>query len=102
MLYKLVKVTDLQYKDKTDKESSDRIGRLYDIDFEKLRIGKSAFLECKIPDYLKSTITSHIEAITKADDGYILTTENSIYFFVDNNLTEQFENSFRKEGDKDE
>jgi hypothetical protein len=91
MLYKLVKITDLDGKDKTDAKAVNRLGRIFDIDADKIEINKRLHMECVEPSVLKSLLTSWIKNVTRADDGLIITTENSIYFLVEKEIADWYE-----------
>lgn len=91
MLYKLVKITDLQGKDKAKEEVINRIGRVLDVDADKIEIDKRLFMECTEPGYHKSIITSWVKNVTRADDGLIITTENSIYFLVGKEIYDRYD-----------
>ncbi len=80
MLYRLVKITDLNGVDKTQEDAVNRIGRILDIDADKIEIDKRLYMECVEPSVLKSIITSWVKHVTRTDDGLIITTENSMYF----------------------
>lgn len=82
-IYKLVKITDLNGKDRVDGGSLSRIGRIVDFDEKDVVIGRYCFLECVVPGWDKSIITSDVQECIKAEDGYILKTLNSYYYLVD-------------------
>lgn len=92
MLYKLVAVTDLLGENKTDDESVNRIGRIFEVNGGKIEYDKSLFMSCVYPGFLKSVITSHVKGLTRANDGLIITTENSIYFLVEKEIADRYEN----------
>lgn len=46
MLYKLVKITDLDGKDKTDEEVVNRIGRILYLDIGDIKLDRRLFMEC--------------------------------------------------------
>lgn len=81
MSYKIFKITDLDFKDKTDVESLSRLERTYDIYNPTLFVGWRLLLICISGE--KSVLTSTVREITEADDGYIVKTENSYYFIVE-------------------
>lgn len=91
MLYKLVKITDLQGVDKNDAGAVNRLGRILDVDADKIELDKKLYMECVKPSVLKSIITSWVKNVTRADDGLIITTENSIYFLVEKEIAEWYE-----------
>ena len=91
MLYKLVKITDLQGVDKTDAEIVNRLGRILDIDADKIELNKKLYMECVEPSVLKSIITSFVKNVTQADDGLIITIEHSIYFLVEKEIADWYE-----------
>ena len=49
MLYKLVKITDLDGKDKTDEEVVNRIGRILYLDIGDIKLDRRLFMECTNP-----------------------------------------------------
>ena len=68
-----------------------RIGRVFSIEKNKIDIDKKLFMQCVEPGYCKSVITSHVKDVCIADDGLIITTENSIYFLVEKEIAERYE-----------
>ena len=91
MLYKIVKITDLDGKDKCDLESANRIGRVVDIEVDNIIIGHSLFMECIEPNFLKSIITSYVKNVMQAEDGLVITTTNSIYLLVEKTIYDKFQ-----------
>lgn len=91
MLYKLVKITDLDGKDKTDYDAVARIGRIIDLDIKDIKIDNRLLMTCTDPGWHKSIITSLVKGITQADDGLIITTEYSIYFLVEKDIADKHE-----------
>lgn len=91
MLYKLVKITDLDGKDKTDEEVVNRIGRILYLDISDIKLDRRLFMECTNPGYTKSILTSFVKNVTQADDGLIITTEHSIYFLVEKEIADWYE-----------
>ena len=91
MLYKLVKITDLQGVDKTDAIVVNRLGRIFDIDADKIELNKRLYIECVEPSLVKSIITSCVKHVTRADDGLIITTEHSMYFLVEKEIADWYE-----------
>ena len=91
MLYKLVKITDLDGKDKTDAKAVNRLGRIFDIDADKIELNKRLYIECVEPSLVKSIITSWVKHVTRADDGLIITTENSMYCLVEKEIADWYE-----------
>ena len=83
MLYRLMKVTDLNGKDKTDEKSAARVGRIVDFDIKDVKVGKYCFMECIVPGWDKSIITSNVQECIEAEDGMIIKTENSYYYLVE-------------------
>ena len=83
MLYRLVKITDLHFKDKTNDDALNRIDRVFDIQKENIECGKSFFMNCVSPGFDKSVITSWVMEVINADDG-IIKMENSYYYLVEN------------------
>ena len=79
-IYKVVKITDLNGKDRVDGGS---LSRIVDFDEKDVVIGRYCFLECVVPGWNKSIITSDVQECIKAEDGYILKTLNSYYYLVD-------------------
>lgn len=84
MLYKLVKITDLQGVDKTDAKVVNRLGRIFDIDADKIELNKRLYIECVEPSLVKSIITSWVKHVTRA-------TENSMYFLVEKEIADWYE-----------
>ena len=80
--YVVALVTDLEGVVKADKDSKSRVGRVVLIDDSEIKEGKPFFVECIKPGYLKSFITSCVGDLTHADDGLVIKTENSVYYFV--------------------
>lgn len=91
MLYKIVKVTDLDFRERMDSDSLDRMKRAFIIQESTLAVGSCLLLLCVEPEGGKSVRTSLIEEITKADDGYIIKTLNSCYFIVEKDAVERSE-----------
>ncbi len=91
MLYKLVKITDLDGKDKTDDEVVARIGRIIDLDIKDIKIDNRLYMTCTDPGWYKSIITSFVKGVAQADDGLIITTEHSIYFLVEKEIADWYE-----------
>ena len=87
MYYRLYKVGDKNGKDKTDKASLNRIGRVFDftVDYLLSAENSSVYLECVYPSFLKSLVTSHVVAVESNKEIVKLYTENSIYYFVEDN-----------------
>ena len=83
MLYRLMKVTDLNGKDKTDEKSAARVGRIIDLDVADVKVGRFCFMECVVPGWDKSVITSNVQECIEAEDGMIIKTENSYYYLVE-------------------
>jgi len=79
MFYKIIRITDLDSKDKTDEKSIGRIGRIMHIDPVNVEYGKPLYMDCIYPGLHKSMITSHVQSILMFEDGMVLTTDNSIY-----------------------
>lgn len=80
--YVVVLITDLEGIEKVDKDSKSRVGREVLIDDSEIKVGKPFFVECIKPGFLKSFITSCVGDLTHADDGLVIRTENSVYYFV--------------------
>lgn len=91
MLYKLVMITDLNGHEKTDDASVNRVGRIFDIELKDISINERLFMTCVQPNYMKSVITSYVKEATRANDGIIVTTENSMYFLVEKDIAEKYE-----------
>ena len=92
MLYKIVLITDLDGNPKTDESAQGRIGRVIDLDKDEIEYDRVLFMKCAYPGFHKSLLTSFVKNVTEANDGLIITTENSIYFLVDIDIAEQYEN----------
>ncbi len=86
MEYKIVKITDLTGKDKTDERARNRLGRIMELNKNDIKIGKKLMMSCVNPGWMKSVITSKVKDVVCADDGLIITTENSVYFLVKKDL----------------
>ena len=82
MLYELVKITDLDDNNKEDEDSINRIGRIFDIDTDNIVIGKSLYMTCVKPNWLKSVITSHVNNYIVESDGIVIVTDNSKYYLM--------------------
>ena len=91
MLYKLVMITDLDGKEKTETEAVNRLGRILDLNIIDIHVGERCFMTCVDPGYMKSIITSNVQNVVQADDGLIITTEHSIYLLVDVEIVYQYE-----------
>lgn len=78
-LYKIIKMTDRKGSDKED--PTNRIGRIMELNPKDIVAGKSLFLECVKPGFLKSMITSPVKRWKFTEDGIQVTTKNSIYVF---------------------
>lgn len=79
MLYKLVKVTDLNREDKKDEDSLNRIGRIFNIDKDKIKLNRRLLMICEIPGYEKSVFTTQVADVTTTSAGMTIKTENSYY-----------------------
>ena len=97
MLYKIVKIMDLHWKDKTDDDVINRIGRVIDLNGKEIIIGNPLLMSCVEPGLHKSIITSNVKDVTQADDGLILTTEHSIYFLVEKEIADWYEEQMNVE-----
>lgn len=91
MLYRIVMITDLKGNKKEDKEAVDRIGRIIKLDKDTIVLNKRLFMTCVDPGFSKSIITSHVIRVDNADDGLIITTENSMYFLVEKEIAERYD-----------
>lgn len=94
MLYKLVKITDLNGKDKEDADAKGRIGRVFNFNkggLKNIAKEKRLYMECYEPGFYKSVITSLVKDVIIADDGFIVKTENSMYFLIEKEIAEQHE-----------
>ena len=89
MFYKIVRITDLRGKDKTDEKAQGRIGRVMDINPENINIDRSLYMVCVKPNVLKSLITSYVKKVKTTDKELIITTENSIYHLIEENDTDE-------------
>lgn len=79
MLYKLVKVTDLNREDKKDEDSLNRIGSIFNIDKDLIKLNRRLLMICEIPGYKKSVFTTKVADVTTTSAGMIIKTENSYY-----------------------
>ena len=81
MLYKIVKITDKDGKDKLySAEAMGRIGRIIDIGQSCIEAGSVGFLCCVIPSRDKSLRTSKITRVKKVEDLITFETMNSQYW----------------------
>ena len=79
MNYKIISITDWYDKPKEDKDALNRIGRI--VTFEQpVTIGRSLFLRCISPGFLKSIMTSQVKDIVSKENVVIITTMNSKYY----------------------
>lgn len=81
--YSLVLITDLDGREKRDINYKNRIGRVFCIDTTDITINEQYMMECIIPGFYKSVITSNVKDVVRADDGIIIITENSKYYLVE-------------------
>ena len=81
--YSLVLITDLDGREKMDTDYKNRIGRVFCIDTTDITINEQYMMECIIPGFYKSVITSNVKDVVRADDGIIIITENSKYYLVE-------------------
>lgn len=91
MLYKIVKITDLSGKNKTDDDAVARIGRIINLDVKDININNRLFMTCVDPGWFKSIVTSFVKGVIQADDGLIITTEHSIYFLIEKEIADRCE-----------
>lgn len=79
MYYKIIRITDLDEIDKTDKKSRNRLGRIMEIDPKLIIDGQPYFMNCVYPGTHKCLLTSPVKYVITFIDGLIIKTENSIY-----------------------
>lgn len=89
MYYKIIRITDKKFNEKTDEKSVNRIGRV--IKFCPLELVSNApvFLECVHPGAHKSLLLSPLvdydlvdrKAVEWADFDLVIETLNSFYYF---------------------
>jgi len=91
MLYKIIKITDLNGKDKTTEDYINRVGRIVYLDKDFILEGFSIVMISPEPRKTKSILTSHVTKVINAEDGIIIYTENSIYFLVEKDIAERYE-----------
>lgn len=77
--YEITGIYDRKGNRKEDDDAQGRIGRVVSVAPEEIIIGKSLFLECIVPGFLKSLITSPVKKLEHYCDGIKITTRNSIY-----------------------
>jgi len=80
MLYKIARITDHDDMIKEEPEAVSRMNRIIDLNLAEISIGKSLFMECVRPGFLKSIITSPVQAVYSVDNGAIIDTMNSYYY----------------------
>lgn len=78
MNYKIISITDKQDNPKTTPEVLDRIGRI--VTFNTPMTGKSLFMECIIPGFFKSLITSPVRNVITDGETVVIITNNSKYY----------------------
>lgn len=79
MNYKIVGITDWYDRPKEDKDAINRIGRV--VTFEQpVIIGRSLFLLCVSPSFLKSIMTSPVKDVISKENVVIIITMNSKYY----------------------
>lgn len=91
MLYKIIKITDLDGKDKTTEDYINRVGRIIYLDKDFILEGFSIVMISPEPRLHKSILTSHVTKVINAEDGIIIYTENSIYFLVEKEIADWYE-----------
>ena len=96
MIYKLVKVTDLDFNEKNPEYYNQKIGFYYDLDLKKMRAGHSVRMfpleKFEDKEIFCGTVktnpffTSMLQEVIHSDDGIVVRTMNSYYFLVDSTM----------------